>query len=400
MGGRKPGLNVAYVTWQFPPYVTGGSGQYAAELVPALQDAGCEITVFAPEGASLDGVRTVAVSPEPAGLVAFWRRLPAVVGRFPSKHFDVIHGNDIWDLSLRREGRPAARVMGAHHVRQRKPPAALPDRLRWLLDVRGESGPLLPILDRHAARRADRVIADSEMTRVDLIRRCGVEPDRIDVITQGMPASTPALDTEIQAFRGRFIPTATHLVASLGRLEERKGVDTLLKAFARVVQVRPNIRLVIAGDGPQEPFRRLAEHLGIASSVTFLGLLSDGERDLLLDAADLFVATPRLEGFGRTWLQAMTHGKAIVATRTGLAADGAINDEHGAVVPIDDVETTATAIARLLENDDLRRSIGSRNRHWVEQTFRWDRAAVQVIETYERALSRLRVRGALAEASG
>jgi glycosyltransferase involved in cell wall biosynthesis len=169
------------------------------------------------------------------------------------------------------------------------------------------------------------------------------------------------------------IPADTPLIAAAGTLEQRKGFDLLLDAFARLNN--KTAHLLIAGKGPDElALRRAAAQLNIATRVHWLGFRNDLPKLLL--GVDLFALTSRREGMANVLLEAMTAGCLIVATdvsgvRPALGArDG--RAEAGWIVAVDDAHSLALALDAALDvaaNVQKVESMRAETRFRAEQWF-------------------------------
>jgi glycosyltransferase involved in cell wall biosynthesis len=190
---------------------------------------------------------------------------------------------------------------------------------------------------------------------------------RVRVIPNPIPAP-PA--------RGRF-PDARpdRLVVSIGRLSEEKGQDRLLEAFARVADGRPGWRLVVAGEGPERgALEALRDRLGLQTRAELPGLVQDV--GALLARAELYVLPSRREVFPMALCEAMAAGLPVVAMEYRPGVREIVHDGvDGIVVPGEDAAALAAAMARLMDDEDERRRLGSR--------------AVEVVERYgvDRVLS-------------
>lgn len=157
-----------------------------------------------------------------------------------------------------------------------------------------------------------------------------------------------------------------HTVVGMGRLEPQKGFDLLIQAFAKLVCLASDWRLIIIGAGTQKgALLRLAEDLHVHGKVTFVGTLPNPR--VLLQRASIFVLPSRFEGFPNALAEAMACGKAVVAADcpTGpreLTRDG----RAGVLVPVDDVGALADALAGLASDPELRQRLGSAARTAVE----------------------------------
>ncbi len=180
------------------------------------------------------------------------------------------------------------------------------------------------------------------------------------IVNHGAPAQRARLvhtyadlDEAPPAARGSLsTPDDAPLLLALARLHEKKGLDTLLRALA----LMPDAFLWIAGDGPlREKLEQLAEELGVASRVRFLGWRTD--RAALLRAADLCVLPSRYEPFGTVMVEAWATSIPLVAAASAGPRAYVRDGENGLLVPIDDAKALATAIARCIADADLRRRL-------------------------------------------
>ncbi|MBV9280927.1 MAG: glycosyltransferase family 4 protein, partial [Chloroflexi bacterium] len=298
----------------------------------------------------------------------------------------LVHGNGIADLPLARRLAPGARVVTVHHVTRGLVQPGAAGLVRRMRDLRGETG-LVPLVEGHVMRRADRVIAVSSSSASDVAARCGVPAGRIDVIHHGTRPPGPVSEATAAILRRELCPAGELLVLSVGRLEHRKGTDVMLRAFALLNQGEVPSRLILAGDGPVASYEAMARDLGIGDRVSFLGKVGDEHRDALYAACDLFALASRLEGFGLVVLEAMAAGKAVVVTETGAAASGPVNSSHGRIVPVGDAWALAGATAGMLRNRPGREATGAANRAWVEANLSWRATARATAGAYGRALA-------------
>jgi phosphatidyl-myo-inositol dimannoside synthase len=207
-----------------------------------------------------------------------------------------------------------------------------------------------------AAREADLSIAISAYT-AELIAGTGATPRRLQLIPPGvdLPAD-PAPQTPDR-------PT----ILTIARLEERyKGHDVMLRALPLVLAKVPDAHWVVIGEGSLRPgLEELAGAHGVAHAVSFLGAVSDGQRDQWLRRADLVAMPSRLpggplagEGFGIAYLEAGAFGKPALGGRVGGALDAILDGETGLLVdPTDPVEV-AEATTRLLLDRELAAKLG------------------------------------------
>lgn len=205
--------------------------------------------------------------------------------------------------------------------------------------------------------------------------RLGARASIIRTVHNGVdPADFPGLDGEP--------PTPT--ISWVGRVDPIKDLETLLRAFAQVHRDMPEARLRMFGSPPhgREDYVRqcgtLATELGIADVATFEGRV-DNIRDAYA-AGHVVVLCSISEGFPYSLIEAMTCGRACVATDVGGVTE-AVGDT-GLVVPPRNPDALAQACLSLLRDDDLRRRLGAAARARALEYFTVDRAIATIDEIY------------------
>ncbi|MFN8533591.1 MAG: glycosyltransferase family 1 protein [Dehalococcoidia bacterium] len=337
-----------------------GTGQYSVRLIEWLDRIGAPVRVL--------GHRS-------AGFIA----------KLGWEHFEVVR---------------AAQAAGAEllHVPYFGPPLRSPLPLvvtvhdLIMLAVPEHRGPLAyRVYTRVAligARRANRVLADSETTRRDLLRFGGISPERIEVIPLGHDErlSDPVPESEIEAYRTRRgLPN--RFVLYLGGFDARKNVPLLLQAAKRA-GAWP---LVIAGDPPPARPPLYPDVRGPANALgdrmIWLGRVPEEEKRLLYRAATVFCYPSRYEGFGLPPLEAMACGTPVVAVDATSVAE--IVEDVALLVPPDDGPALTGALARLMADGDLRYELAERGSERA-RAFTWERTARETLGAYDRALNERR----------
>jgi phosphatidylinositol alpha-1,6-mannosyltransferase len=181
------------------------------------------------------------------------------------------------------------------------------------------------------------------------------------------------------------------VVVCVSRLVPRKGQDTLVRAWPRVLSGHPDAVLLIVGSGPYEKqMHALARTTGVAESVRFTGGVPWEELPAHFGAGDVFAMPCRtrrggldVEGLGIVYLEASASGLPVVAGDSGGAPDAVLEGETGYVVrggAPDAPAQVAERICALLADAGLRRRMGERGRAWVESQWRWDLLAQRLRE--------------------
>lgn len=171
-----------------------------------------------------------------------------------------------------------------------------------------------------------------------------------------------------------------------GRLEKRKGVKYLLRAFAGVKLEMPDTRLIIAGDGAlRHRYETSIEKAGV-EDVVFTGWVSEADKTRYYASADVccFPATGN-ESQGYVLLEALAAGKPVVASNIEGFASVITDGVEGSLVLPRSEGAIALALVHLLADSDLRAEMGRRARLRAEQ-YSWDQVAQRVLSYYERLL--------------
>ncbi len=237
-----------------------------------------------------------------------------------------------------------------------------------------------------AARRSDRVIADSHSTREDLIGLLGVSPERIDVVPLGLGSVRHEAALAPAATRERFGLGERRVLLSLSAKRPHKNLAALIGGLARIpAERRP---LLVAPGYPtayEHELRERAASLGVGADVRFLSWVSAAELEGLWEIAEAFVFPSLYEGFGLPVLEAMARGVPVACSDASslpeVAGDAALMFE-----PHDEL-AIAAVIERLFGESELRARLIERGRERV-RSFTWERTARLTLETYARVLAR------------
>lgn len=199
---------------------------------------------------------------------------------------------------------------------------------------------------------------------------------------------------DLRAITGRF--RAAHpetegkpIVLYLGRLNFKKGLDILVRAFALLRRTHPNAHLVLAGPDDEGYGRKVKAWLreaGVLQNSSFTGLVEGDEKTALLTDADVFVLPSSGENFGIAAAEAMAHGlPVVVSNRVGIWREVA---ESGAGIVVNcDANEVAEALQAVLEYPALACELGNRGRRLAADKFSWGAAATKLAGLYERIMA-------------
>jgi glycosyltransferase involved in cell wall biosynthesis len=231
------------------------------------------------------------------------------------------------------------------------------------------------------AKTCHGVIANSQFVQRMLISS-GVPPETIDVISPGieLPPELPSAEVRARA-RAAFGFASDHFVVGhAGAFTHEKGQDIALEAALILAPRLPQLRLLLAGDGPERSVLA-ARASDIATLPGFLEDLTD-----FYAALDLFIMPSRSEAWGLAALQAMAHGLAVIASDVGGLPELVIAGKTGWLVPPDSPQALAEAIQFAAANPDTRRDYGLNARACAAR-FTIERTVDQTEVFYARLLA-------------
>ena len=184
---------------------------------------------------------------------------------------------------------------------------------------------------------------------------------------------------------GQWVAAAHPTLLYHGRVDRRKGVLDLLDAFAQLVSARPGLRLLISGIGPdlEEVHRRVAAAPWQAQ-VELSGYVDYEQVPHVYHRADVFVSPTYAEGFSNTLLEAMASGLPCVAAEAVGVVDCLRHDDNGLLVPPGDVAALTAALARVLDDEDLRVRLATVALEEVRTTYAWPIIGRQIDSVYQQ----------------
>jgi glycosyltransferase involved in cell wall biosynthesis len=398
-------LRVLFVTSTFPRHDGDDQVPWLLELALALRERGADLEVLAP---TYRGLKSHEISGIPVHRYRYWPErgrevvtheagaMNNMVGRrdlaLPAfalvgagmvaaarlsrrRRYDVIHSH--WPLPMgllseagaRASGGPRPRLAATFHGAE--------------LALARRKAHYRPVL-RALARDLDVAIANSSHTAASVRELTGVEAV---VVPFGPPRGAVSFERENGG--GTVPEDGPPVVLSVGRMIERKGFPVLVRA-AR--QLRGKARVVIVGGGEYEGVvRREVERAGVGDVVELAGRLPNEALADLYRRCTVFCLPAMVdsrgetEGLGVVLVEAMSHGRPVVASRSGGIVDAVEDGRTGLLVPPNDEETLARALLRLLDDGGLAAKMGAAGRERARRLFSWEAIAERHLELYRGA---------------
>lgn len=215
----------------------------------------------------------------------------------------------------------------------------------------------------------------------------GVKPDKVHFIPACV--GTKRFSPQVKSGLKKKLGIEDKLVTLyIGRLSPEKGLQYLLRAFAKVTNVVSHAVLVIVGKGPFKiELQKLAMDLGIIGCVFFLDSVSYyrvQEVHIISDVTVLPSIPTKswMEQFGYVLVEAMACGKPVVASRSGAIPEIVVDNKTGFLTKPRDVNDLAEKIKTLLSDEKLRKEMGCKGRAKVETEFSYEAVIPQLRELY------------------
>ncbi|MGH9081570.1 MAG: glycosyltransferase family 4 protein, partial [Acidimicrobiales bacterium] len=324
------------------------------------------------------GVMCMAGFPEPWTFSLRVRRiLSARRDAFDLVHDNQCLGNGI--LGMIDDGWPVLTTL--HHpitvdrqlaLRHASNPWQYFTQLRWFGFLR---------MQERVARALHRVVTVSESSRTDIAAQMNVDYDRMTVVPVGVDHTVFRPRDDVQPVTNRIMVTSSSDVPL-------KGLVPLLEAVAKLRTERDVELVVIGNPRPDGRVARAIDRLDLAPAVRCVSGISDDELARNYARAQVAVVPSLYEGFSLPAIEAMACGVALVATTAGALPEVVGRDgDTGLLVPPDDPGALAGAIARLLDDEELRRRLGAAGRQRVLGRYTWPVTAAGTAAEYEALLA-------------
>lgn len=236
--------------------------------------------------------------------------------------------------------------------------------------------PFHGFITRYALRHADHITATGVRLAEATVRYA----------PEGKPVTVVPYGVDLDAFRPQPKPDGlAPTIGSVGRLSPEKGLLYFLKAAAEVARRRPDVRVLLAGDGPERRrLERLAARLRL--HVEFAGEAPHERVPDILARLDVFVMPSTYEGFGVAALEAQAMEVPVVASDVYGIPDVVEDGVTGILVPPRDVPALADALLSLLDDAGKRRAMGSAGRRFVAERYSWQQNAARMEALYRDLL--------------
>lgn len=392
-------MKILMLSWEYPPYMSGGLGQHVKELAPALLaiDATLELHIVTPAfgaASSYERLDRLHVHRVATTLPSDDRVYDDVLAANPcfieaaqqvieaNGPFDLLHVHD-WLLSFAaielQEALGLPLVATIHATERGRYRGGLYSDLSRAIDA----------AERRLARQAQRVITCSVAMQHEVRDFYEVPVERISVIPNGIDGSRLRRlgDENLSEFRRRYARPEERIVFNVGRMVYEKGADLLVEAAPQVLRQAPDAKFVIGGRGPLFPsLSQRINDLSLHDKVMLTGFLTDEERDQLYVVADVCVFPSRYEPFGIVALESMAAGTPVVVSNVGGLGTVVQHEQTGLTTYAEDIYSLGQAIVRVLTDPQTAGARAKLAQTYVEESLAWPVIAGMTCDLYQVVL--------------
>ena len=392
---------------------SGGMNVYVRELARELGRRGTQVDVFTrwrerddPRIQSLgENARVIHI---PSGPMGYWPKMDVYehLDEFTTKlqehvaaegtRYDLIHSHYWLSAEVARTLAPLWRIPRIQMFHT----LGLVKREVMDEDIDGESDVRVSI-EKRAVRESAAVTAASEIEVSELVDLYGADTSKLHIIPCGVDPNVfrPLRQADAREVLGR--DQCERIILFVGRIEQIKGIDVLLRAlgllFFRHPELRSDVCLLVVGgaldpgdDSPEiekiEALRSLVHQHRMEANVSFVGSMDQQRLALFYAAADVCAVPSLTESFGLVALEAMACGTPVVGTRVGGLQTLIEHGQSGLLVPAGDYQALAESIAQVLTDPRLRMHLAHGARERAEH-FSWRNVGDRVEALYAKILA-------------
>jgi glycogen synthase len=403
----QPSMKAIFFTREFPPYVYGGAGvhvEYLADELSKLMDV--DLRCFGDQDSSQGNLNVKGFPYENPvfdnsneKLKAVFKTLSTCIQMNADEiDADVVHCHTWYAqfagiVAKLCYGIPL--VITTHSLEPLRP---------WKREQLGRGYEASSWIEKTAIEMADAVIAVSEETREDVMRHFDVDPNKVQVIYNGINLKEYVKTESTRTLKEYGIDETLPYVLFVGRITRQKGIIHLVNA---IKYLHPETQVVLCAGAPDTPeiAREMEESVDEVrkqrDNVIWIEKMLDKEQVIeLYSHASVFCCPSIYEPFGIINIEAMACETAVVASAVGGIKEVVVDGETGILVPIEQQDVApfepvdpdkfardlAVAVNKVIDDKDMAESMARKGRKRVEETFDWSAIAKQVERLYRSLL--------------
>ena len=228
-------------------------------------------------------------------------------------------------------------------------------------------------------KEAEHIIAISQSTRKDLIELLDINPEKIKIVYLGVNHKIYQERNKVEARQALNLPLNKRILLNVGTENKNKNIERLIRVFHRLQKRFEDLMLIRVGPTSNEITDLIAK-LDLAKKVLRVGFI-EGYPNLYYNAADIYVCSDLLGGFGMPNLEAMASGCPVVSSKTGAFPE--VVEDAGLLFKPRDEDDIFEKIFTLLENSKLRKEYAQKGLKRAK-LFSWKKMAQETIKVYAK----------------
>ncbi|MFW6022237.1 MAG: glycosyltransferase family 4 protein [Halanaerobiaceae bacterium] len=383
-------MKILMFSWEYPPLSHGGLARHVQDLSEALVRQGDEVYVITQGGSELPGEQEIngvrIFRTEPVSIsgnnfadnilhLNFQLIERAIYLHKKIGDIDIIHGHDwlvFWASKVFKHSQIKPLVYTIHATEFGRNQGIYNNMQRYINDI-----------EWYSTYEAWKVIVCSQFMNYEVRNLFQLPEDKVKTIANGVNEENYFINYKAE-YRKKYASPNEKMVFYVGRLVREKGIQVLIQSIPQILSQNPSTKFVIAGKGPHlDSLRSQSEFLGVADRIYFTGFISDEERNILYQAADLAVFPSLYEPFGIVALEAMITRTPVVVSNVGGLAEFVRDGENGLTVNPNDSHQLAEKITYLLANKERAKEMADRGYRMVRKDFTWDEIAKKTKKVYD-----------------
>jgi len=241
------------------------------------------------------------------------------------------------------------------------------------------------LVDANTISRTDHIIAVNQRLKDEIVAKWSIPPSKVTVVPNGVDTRAFCPDGRKAAdVRAKYGIEGMYCLF-VGQLRNRKGVDSLLRAFNGIND--SVMKCVVVGDGPERGrLEKMVDDLKLHSKVLFTGAVPFGDLTGLYAGAGFFVLPTVAEGSPLVVLEALASGLPVISTAVSGIPEIIDNEQNGFIVPPRDVHALAERMRLLIEDDELRAKMSENARRGTVESFSWSAVAKKTLSVYSKTI--------------
>ncbi|MFJ7729713.1 glycosyltransferase family 4 protein [Neobacillus sp. NPDC097160] len=395
---RKPLINwqltILILCWEFPPNIVGGLSRHVFGLSTHLAERGHEVHVLTAGNSGLlsfekmNGVNVHRVNPvnERDDHFLSWIAGLNLAMAFKAEQltdeikFDFLHAHDwlVGAASIALKESLSIPLLTTIHATEHGRNNGIHTEMQQFIHDK----------EQQLIVESDQLIVCSEYMRDGLVSIFNAKDEKITIIPNGVEPLESKRNLE-EIFPGL---KQKKYIFSIGRIVKEKGFETILKAAAIAKEKNLECFFVVAGKGPMlETYQQQISARSLDKYVTFIGYITDEQRNALIQGSEVAVIPSLYEPFGIVALETMILGKPTIVSNTGGMKGIVKHLQTGMLMVPGDAESLLKQIDFLMNNPEKAEEIGNKGRRIVKILYGWKRIASETSRVMEDTLLNKRI---------